>query len=199
MKLFKRIKDRRINRWKNHLKKAEKHFGVKAKKVIGTGGSGVAFKVKGGKVLKLTTDTDEYQNSKKLIGRHTNRITKIHGVLEITKKEHFFNGMYAILMDRVKPLNKKEKKIVKMFDSLMSGYKGRYLWSWSALAKRGKDQEIISKINKKISNKSHEMINLYVSIIRIHEEAHRHGIEMSDMHEGNIGWKDGIIVGFDIT
>lgn len=81
------------------------------KKHLGGGTFGIAFETFDGKVVKITTDRDEYTSALDLVG------TKLFAAPFVTIYEAYQldNGLFVIVKDLVTPLSEEEQYLFDMF------------------------------------------------------------------------------------
>lgn len=173
-----------------YIERIAENLNVKLIKKLGNGYYGIAYLVNNDKVIKVTTDYQESENAKNLIGKKNKHFLNYYDVFEMTLKDSSENKqIYYILMDYIRPLNSKEKSIRwnLYFQQDTDSYIKK-LFSNIIEDENIKDEYILKFIKDIISQRS-----------EIFSEAEKLGIEFSDAHKNNLGIKkDGSLVYFDI-
>ncbi len=149
---------------------------------LGSGYNGVAFLTDKGFVVKVTKDEQEYKTTSKIFktinGKFTPTYYKVDNV----------DGLYVIVMDRVKPLNLtyNENQQLNMFrDRILD------------MVDSGKD---ISKLKESISKmEDNKMKTVFSGLIDCVIGLHKAGITNADIQEDNIGTLNNKIVLFDVV
>lgn len=147
-------------------------------KFLGSGWFGAAFLTNDNKVVKITTDDAEvkfYINKRKQNLKH---FVKIYEIKD-------YKGYYIILKDYVPDLlNEEEKEIMnsyKFYSKL--NYNNKYAYN-----------KIITQLKKQ--NKL-DKIYFLNQLVELKKELHI-SFNYNDLNPSNIGWKDNILVAFDL-
>jgi hypothetical protein len=197
------------------MKKILWELGYTDYKYIDEGAFGVALDVGDDKVLKLTTDEDEATNCNLLRKYNTKHIVNYYDVREIEGDiweenrddeesyeetiERTYTRLFSVVMDKVEPFDDLEKYI---FNMIPEGSKNTKMW-----IKNHMDvvEEQLERYKTSWDNNDNttleEFIALYEIIMNgyndINEECKKLKIPVDDLHSENIGWRHGIVVGFD--
>jgi hypothetical protein len=149
--------------------------------LIGYGDYGYAYKLKSNKVLKITSDKNEYEIANYLKNKNTIYLINIYDVRDLK------NGLFSIIEDYAQPLNKIEESFLKHF--LI-----RIQWIERNIRIENIDEikikEIITEWNKftnQILN-DNEIKNIINDLINIQKEAMKYNINCVDLKSNNIGW-----------
>lgn len=170
---FKELKSP-VKTLKNVMKELRDEMGLEENiEYLDSGMWGMAFKV-GNKVIKLTSNREEVKVAKSLIGKKIPYIVNYYKVVPVKGY-----GIWAILMDLIKPLSKKEKSIFQIFE---------YCIDW---------EDVIKEIEESDYSKSY-VKSLWEKYLELENGLDKSGIPKADMHSENIGWFDGNLVHFDI-
>lgn len=142
-------------------------------KYINSGSWGMAFKI-GDKVIKLTSNREEVSVAKKLVGKEIPNVVNYYQILYIEEY-----GIWAILMDLVNMLSKKEKFLIDIFQFCLDL------------------EEVMDEIRPTRITKS-EALSMWIEYQDLVESLEKSGIPTADMHPDNIGRFHGKLVHFDI-
>ena len=142
-------------------------------KYINSGSWGMAFKI-GDKVIKLTSNREEVSVTKKLVGKKIPNVVNYYQILYIEEY-----GIWAILMDLVNMLSKKEKFLIDIFQFCLDL------------------EEVMDEIRPTRITKS-EALSMWIEYQDLVESLEKSGIPTADMHPDNIGRFHGKLVHFDI-
>lgn len=146
------------------------------------GSFGMAFSA-GDKVIKITTNQNEYLTAMSLIGRKLKGCVKYYDVYPIEKYK-----VIAILMDKADNLTKDEEDILDMFDQ----------WT-DPVNRRNNIDDILNGLvmtgTEITMTKLKWYLKKYEELVSTLEDQ---DISTRDLHSGNIGWIKGKLVHFDI-
>jgi len=183
-----------------YLEKIAEFFGYYDNDItfLGSGSYGNAYEIEGeNKILKLTSDYDEYVNATTLLKKNTKYIINYYDArsligkgrmviedVEIDVEEYDEDYLYdwrfyAIILDKV---DKPPKEYMEFIKKNSLCYKNidklEYLKNYG-------DNDIRYRF-------------LIDQTIELMKEAEKVGVNAYDLHMGNLGWKDNHLVYFDI-
>jgi hypothetical protein len=129
-KAFYPLREQRINSLVNKKTKEQIEDllnGMGYNKILGWGSFGVAYKLGDGKVAKITSSAEEYQNALNQMDDFfkSERLARIYAAEEVDQS----NGVYLIITDEVKLLTKTQQSIYNDFYKLRknkSVYNGEF-------------------------------------------------------------------------
>lgn len=183
-------------------------LGEKIIEEIGSGDFGSAFSLESGKVLKITSDSNEVIIAKKL----TKNKNLFKHIMNYYNVGQINDELYFILMDQITPLSFYERKIVNYtYKSILQFSKSFYtsvmgenfVENTKALfnKKRFLNRNFLDRYdNKEIEEMKQFALSLIPDIKKIAKELKLHGIEQCDFHGGNLGWdKNHNLVIFDLS
>lgn len=183
-----------------YKEEAEDLYGVKIDKFLGSGSWGAAYSTTNNRVLKFTYDSKEYEAARQLVGRKNTYLVDLYGVDKLGK------GNYAILMEKIQPLDDKHRKAVENFDRLidkqdivgvMSVEIGR---SWADILSDGYNEDTAAYLASKNSQSNiMSPLEVYKNMLKIYEEAEDSGVMLTDMHLENLGIKNGHLAALDLS
>lgn len=183
-----------------YKKQAEDLYGVKIDKFLGSGSWGAAYSTTNNKVLKFTYDSKEYEAARPLIGRKNTYLVDLYGVEKLGK------GNYAILMEKIQPMNDKYRKDIENFDRLidkqdivgaMSVEIGK---SWADILSDGYNEDTAAYLaSKNTESNIMSPVDVYKNLLKIYEEAEDNGVMLTDMHLENLGIKNGHLAALDLS
>jgi len=167
---------------------------------------GYAFKTKSGKVLKITSDSNEANLALKLSKnkrwfRYLVNFYNVGKINPIKRSPGLDVNIYEwyILMDYVEDLTKDEEDAIDCYmmpmqdnldyykemldkEEIMNHIDWMYSpddsFDWNRIKTKGRDPEKIKQIAK----------DLYPKVLNIAKELNRQGIKAADFHSGNVGW-----------
>lgn len=158
---------------------------------LGGGAYGDAFKI-GDKVLKITSDWEEYMNANKLRRKSaTNYLVNYYDARQIDEEGWY----YALIMDYVEPIKRNKAPIIR---SAIQNFEYNFDKDYKSREDAKKDIEKNVKIPKPFEKQREEYINTMLQIYDIHKEGKKFNIPIVDLHVGNIGIKDDHYVYYDI-
>lgn len=206
MKRFSLSYNNRIfkRKYKEPLKLIEKEMNLRVGKIIGSGSRGLAFAVGDNLVLKLTKTKREYDFAKQIAGKPTKHLVQIHRVYKLDQydpkdllSKHEYT--YAILMDRVEVLTIRQKMIIETLEAFTKEFYSMYR-PISYLARTGVNKKFVKFINKRsIGLNPNKFLGVYYAVNKMYKEGLSHGIDIADIHTGNLGTKNGRLVMIDVS
>lgn len=189
-------------------------FGFKKIKYVGEGHFGMAFDVGNNKILKLTGNEDEVRGIKKVLGKD------IPGVVHYYDVKHYpSSNVYAILMDKVKPLSKKEETIYTVIYYIGSRNSDSDFWDRYDNLKEvdydneeyhftrdGLLDEIVDRLEFPIPEDElpsfeideNDLVNYIDEYRELLTTLESNNVPTEDLHGGNIGRKDNKLIHFDV-
>lgn len=172
--------------------RTSKELGFNYLKFIGMGDYGMAYDVNGNKVLKITTDENEYKIANYLRGKNTKYLIEIYDVRKISD-DKTNSALYSIVMDKVEKLNITEKEFITalnsyfFYESKLDIYQFMNLYDTDEkLYKFMSDNWVFNRFLTNFGG----MINILHDIFHIKLEAKKYGIECRDLRSDNVGWKN---------
>lgn len=185
--------EHRIESWKKSIQAISKQLNIELVKFIGGGLWGIAYEIPGNRVLKITEDDREIENAKSLVGKNLDRLANIYKVYNI--KGH--SDKKVIIMEKLQPLNSEYDKALDIFSGYFTDfYNGE--WTWGEIAYNGYEEDFDEYL-KSAKYNGIPITDIYSEILQILEEAGSVGIQLTDMHAGNMGLKNGQLAIFDIV
>lgn len=158
---------------------------------LGSGSYGDAFKI-GDKVLKITSDREEYMNANKLRRKPvTKYLVNYYDARQIDDEGWY----YALLMDYVEPIKPDKIGIIR---SAIVTFEYNFDKDYKSREDAKKHIEKNVNIPEDFKNKREEYIDIILQIYDIHKEGNKNNISVVDLHPGNIGVKDNHYVYYDI-
>lgn len=180
-----------LKKLKKIVKHISKSFGYGSEvRYLDSGSCGMAFIIKD-KVIKLTSNEEEFLIAKQLLGQNIPHMVRYYKVKRIIEY-----GIWAILMDKARNLDKDESIAMRLIDDY--GYidlgwtcenvKDLMEDSFSDIEKYAKKEKISIILVKRIWEDYKNMIyNLL-----------KNSISIKDLHPGNIGYIGKDMVHFDV-
>lgn len=154
---------------------------------LGSGTRGIAYRV-GDLVYKVTEDKSEYSLSKRMIGKNTKYINKIHKCYIIQESKSVY---YVIVQDYVQPLSEITDDNIT-FDNL--AHRGR-----SIIQLNGDIEYQLNMFNFINTAFTHQRDRrLAITYIHLIEEMLVNDFKNSDACYDNLGVKDGRLIVFDL-
>lgn len=150
---------------------------------------GVAYDIGDGKVMKLSTDSEENFNAKKIIKEQKQRggsLSYIVHVYDITRRS---DGIDQIIIEKVIPLTQQERYI---YDRL---------WYLANNADTfGDYKNLFSNWSKTYGGDITQDIDEFLlAMFNLSKELERNGVEDTDAHSDNVGYRnDGSLVILDL-
>lgn len=166
-----------------------RHLGEKYKSVLGKGSYGVAFELDSGRVMKITTNTQEALQAQKQRNKSFKHIVSAYDVraIEHNSNEDRYDGLYVITMDRVHALNDMQQSIWNEFYS--------DLFDLSFIDDDVIRREMLAYSDGEESKFIDLIIDQRNSIVA---ELKKAQVDMLEAHEENVGISDaGVIKIFD--
>ena len=162
-------------KYKEEAQKVAKKLNISSISWIGEGEYGAAYETQDGRVLKITSDPNEFIYSSKLAGQKNENLVDIHNAFFIK------DDLFAVVMEKVDT-----KGISLLFKALNVEASTQHCH--------------ITEINK--NNLSYpvpeEAFKLMDGIIKASKQAKSLGIKINDIHQDNVGKrKNGEYVLFD--
>jgi hypothetical protein len=183
-----------------YKEQAEDLYGVKIDKFLGSGSWGAAYSTTDNRVLKFTYDDKEYEAARQLVGEKNTYLVDLYGVEKLGK------GNYAILMEKIQPLNDRYKKAVENFDRLLdkqyivgagSVEIGR---TWADILSDGYDEDMAAHLaSQNTESGIMSPVEVYKNMLNIYKEAMDNGVMLTDMHTENLGIKNGHLAALDLS
>lgn len=100
-------------------------------------------------------------------------------------------------MEKLQPLNSEYDKALDIFSGYFTDfYNGE--WTWGEIAYNGYEEDFDEYL-KSAKYNGIPITDIYSEILQILEEAGSVGIQLTDMHAGNMGLKNGQLAIFDIV
>ncbi len=190
--------DKRVEYWSDAIEIAERLYGVNIdpNNYLGGGFWGVAFDVGNGDVVKITEDPEEADKSGELVGVTSKRMADIYSV------DRLESNKYAIWQEKLEALPYFYDDAYENFLLYLSDFLGRGVGSGivSDFLRKGKNEQFIDflELHMDVSN-NYSPIDIYVELLDIAKEASDKGVYLEDIHEGNLGLKNGKLAIFDIS
>jgi len=168
-------------------------------KFIGSGNFGAAYDIGNDKILKVTSDKSEAVENLGLIGKQLKYIAEPYNVFSIKSKSNA-DELYVIILEKLKTngdyfikiRNKLNFAFEKILGVKLSDVIDFYIDGYGNNVNK-------DKINKYLS-KNPEDAEYFNGLLKIAEEAKKHGVESMDyLNPENLGYKkDGSIGFFDV-
>jgi hypothetical protein len=169
------------------LEKACKRFDVKKVKYRKSGEFGMAFLADDDKVIKLTSNKSEASNINQLIDKNVPGTIKYYDIVYFRKFD-----IYAILMERVEPLKGEERKLYQImfdaFENVVAPAPERYEECCVGY--------VMYETRRRYSKSDVE--KCYKLLTELKTKLESSGVSTNDLHTGNMGWRNGELVHFDI-
>ena len=157
-----------------------KKHGIKIESILGSGNSGVAYKMIFNQVLKITQDDSEFLNAHQLKNIHNEHIVDIYDATQLK------DGKYAILQEYVETREARAN-----YEELMEWAEDVYGWDIDSL--------LMGELPIDLEM-PHHLVELFNDIKNFQEEVCKNKISSTDLTEGNIGRRaNGKYVVFDIS
>ncbi len=180
-----------LKKLKKIVKQISKSFGYGSEvRYLDSGSCGMAFVIKD-KVIKLTSNEEEFLIAKQLLGQNIPNMVRYYRVTRV--KEY---DIWAILMDKARNLNKDESEAMNLIDDY--GYvdlgwtheniKDLMEDSFSDIEKYAKKSKISIRLVKRVWD---DYKNMIYNLIK-------NSISIKDLHPGNIGYLGKDMVHFDL-
>lgn len=190
--------DKRVEYWSDAIAIAERLYGVNIdpRNYLGGGFWGVAFDVGDGDVVKITEDPEEADKSGELVGVTSQRMADIYSV------DRLESNKYAIWQEKLEELSYAYIDAYESFLLSLSDFLQRSVGAGivSDFLRKGKNEKFIDFLETymDVSN-NYSPIDIYIELLAIVKEADYKGVYLEDIHEGNLGLKNGKLAIFDIS
>lgn len=177
--------------------KFSKKTPYKVTKFIGTGEHGDAYLTEDDKVVKITTDKSEYDESRKLIGKTPTHLPIIYDCFTVESKR-LTRPLWIIVLEHLKHKRKEQELL------------------WYGLSDAFEEQlkldllEVIESYqvdmistNEMVDYMNHldindRILNYYGQIIKMIDEMKKYGIKSIDYGPNNFGFRGDTLVFFDL-
>ena len=189
----------------NKILKGLKYKPVDKKYQLGSGSMGNAYLIDNGrKVLKLTTDISEAKATNKIVGKNMKYVVNYYSVIKLVSKIIKLPiNIYATIMDNVET---DYLYFASMFDDMnkvmhpIEGVNYNYQMKKDIKYKNVKALEYYKNIidNHDNEEEGNNAMELYTFMIDLYSELSKYGIDFEDLHEGNMGIRNGNWVAFDL-
>jgi len=175
--------------------KVSKELGFRYSHFVGMGDYGIAYDVGNEKVLKITTDKNEYEISNYLRTKNTTYLIDIYDVRKIGE-----TGLYSIVMDKVEKLTSFEKIFLDKLNGFLYNKKMNILDIFSTYDNEDKMRyflvnEISDKPEPSYSANFSVLLKLISDLVYIKLEARKYKIICCDLRAANVGWKNNDSIG----
>lgn len=170
-------------------------LGLRNVQYLKGGGMGKAFVIDQNRILKITSDVAEFNNSMRLLGKTPKYLPNIYLCKNIKYNDEIY---YVIVQEKID--TSKSKEYFQLFYELemflSSNYKiynddlfDDFTYNDNA------NKEILSALNKYNRNLFQFVIQIFYCL----KEAKNFNIQTNDIHSDNLGLKDGHLCIFDLT
>ena len=174
--------------FKKHIPHIEAMFDIKIIKTLGES-SGVAYLTSNNRVLKITSSEPEIKVSSMLMDNPSEYFPEIYKIKRITN-----NGWYIILKEFIPEINDKFKGYFNELEKHMSE------WAEHEYPDELTSHKLIdvkdSGFIDYLSDIEPHLVKMYTDLNNIQEFGGQ-SIEILDIHEDNLGWKNNHLVLFD--
>lgn len=193
------------------IRTLKQDFGFKSIKYVGEGHYGMAFDVGNNKVIKLTGNENEIDGIEYVLEKQKELGGSVPGVVHYYDIKHYpASNVYAILMDKVKPLSKKEETIYTVIYYEMANHSDSDFWDKYDDTNEDIREEFIEELIDRLESPRPEdqlpsfkideydlvnYIDAYRELLMILES---NNVPTEDLHGGNIGRKDNKLIHFDV-
>lgn len=184
--------ENRLTSWKSDIEKVASKLGVSLTKFIGGGVWGIAYEIKGNKVIKITEDDREVESARSLVGKHNILLADIYEFYSIKGSDK-----KVIILEKLQPLTKEYEKALDVFDGYFSDFYN-FEWPWAEIGERGYQTDFDNNL-KSVKYDGIPLTDIYSELLHIMEEANSNGIQLTDIHAGNLGIKNGKLAAFDLS
>jgi hypothetical protein len=169
----------------------------KVTKFIGSGEHGNAYVTDDDKVVKITTDKSEYDESRKLLGKNPVHLPKIYDCFSVESKR-IVRPLWIIVLEHVEH-NRKEQEY--LFNHLMDAFEDDLgLNLMDELSGYQVDvystDEMVDYLNH--LDISDDVVDYYGQIISMIDEMKRYGVKSIDYGPNNFGFRGDTLVFFDL-
>ena len=187
------------------IRTLKQDFGFKKIKYVGEGHFGMALDVGNNKILKLTNNEDEVRGIKKVLNKD------IPGVVHYYDLKYYpQSNVYAILMDKVKPLTKKEETIYTVIYYEMANHSDSDFWDNYDDTDEDIREEFIEDLIDRLESPrpedelpsfkidEYDLVNYIDTYRELLMTLESNNVPTEDLHGGNIGRKDNKLIHFDV-
>lgn len=181
-----------------YVDRVAKKLGYKTIKKLSSGSYGIAYLLNNDKVLKFTTDRNEYANSKSLIGKKLEHFPTYYYAKKLKMENQLksvkLDDVHIIVMDYIPKPDPKEMECFR---------DGGLEFFHSYLTKYGdipSDYDIADDMIGEYGNgECYNLLKKYIPQIKtFRQEAQENNIDFLEFHEDNMGIKDGKLIYYDI-
>lgn len=177
--------------------KFAQHVDTKIVKFLGSGEHGNAYLTDNDRVIKVTTDKSEYDESRRLIGKDPIHLPKIYDCYTVESK-NLITPMWVIYLEYVRH-NRKEQEhlwweLVNAFeDDLHLDFMDELS---SYQVNHNSTDEMVDLLNH--LNIGEDVVDYYGQIINMIDEMKKYGIKSIDYGPNNFGFRNNTLVFFDL-
>jgi len=167
-------------------------------KKLGSGIMGYAFKIDGDRVLKITTDKSEALESKKLEGKKNEYLGDVYNVYKLNGA---FSNVYVIIRELLDVNINKNSEIIDGFKKtfIILDEIRNYYYSIARLVLNKTELEKYKNDIIRHKDRLTDFIDYVNIMVPIIEELQKYRISSSDLHLGNMGFKqNGNLAYYDI-
>lgn len=180
--------------FENVLYAVQKELNVQVKKTLGES-SGLAYLTNDNRVLKISASEVENQFSMHLLKDPHPNFPKIYNIIEIKNKK----GWYAILKEFIPDMPPKIKKQYLQLENEMKQwvnddydlFDDNFIPEIIELATKDKT------FHKYINDLEPKLKSILSDLINMMQYANKYNEDWLDLHEDNIGYKNGKLIAFD--
>lgn len=187
------------------IRTLKQDFGFKKIKYVGEGHFGMAFDVGNNKVIKLTGNEDEVRGIRKVLGKD------VPGVVHYYDIKHYpDSNVYAILMDKVKSISKKEETIYTVIYYEMANHSDSDFWDKYDDTDEDIREEFIEELIDRLESPrpedqlpsfkidENDLVNYIDAYRELLMTLESNNVPTEDLHGENIGRKDNKLIHFDV-
>jgi hypothetical protein len=187
------------------IRTLKQDFGFKKIKYVDQGHFGMAFDVGNNKVLKLTSNENEIRGIRKVLNKDIPGVVKYYDI-----KHYPQSNVYAILMDKVKPLSKKEETIYTVIYYEMANHSDSDFWDNYDDTDEDIREEFIEELIDRLESPrpedelpsfkidEYDLVNYIDTYRELLKTLESNNVPTEDLHGGNIGRKDNKLIHFDV-
>jgi hypothetical protein len=185
------------------IRTLKQDFGFKKIKYVGQGHFGMAFDVGNNKVIKLTGNEDEIRGIRKVLGKD------VPGVVHYYDIKHYpDSNVYAILMDKVKSISKKEETIYTVIYYEMANHSNSDFWD--KYDDEDEREEFLEELIDRLESPrpedqlpsfkidENDLVNYIDAYRELLMTLESNNVPTEDLHGENIGRKDNKLIHFDV-
>ena len=190
------------------------NINIDPKNYIGEGLFGNVYKIDDNRLLKLTTDTIESMAVNKLIRRKLDNVIDYYKIFKLQSKE-IKGELHVIIMENVDFNEKLNEKYISELSEVLHGLpnelsmemtgKPSNEMDWLDFGdyvrdKSKKKDVILTEVSKLIKKSGNKMaIDMFDFMFNLYSELNKYNLNFIDLHEGNMGLRNGRLVGFDMS